>query len=97
MLITNGGIYLDHSEFDLNFLGKYVSGFENERFADPALGAQPLGDYFTMDLTGGYTFGTRRTVRVYLNIINLTNRKFSTVVGYPDFGRRINMGVRLVI
>ena len=97
VLITNGGIYLDHSEFDLNFLGKYVSGFENERFADPALGPQPLGDYFTMDVTGGYTFGTRRTVRVYLNIINLTNRKFSTVVGYPDFGRRINIGARLVI
>ncbi len=97
VLITNGGVFFTHSDFDLNFMGKYVSGFENERFADPALGAQPLGDYFTMDLTGGYSFGTRRTLRVYLNIINLTNRKFSTVVGYPDFGRRINIGARLVI
>jgi hypothetical protein len=97
VLITNGGIYLTRSRFDLNLLGKYVSGFENDRFADPSLGPQPLGDYFAMDLTGGYTVGTRRNVRIYLNIINLTNRKYSTVVGYPDFGRRINIGARLVI
>ena len=60
LVITNGGIYLHHRDADLNFFGKYVSGFENDRFADPALGPQPLGDYFTMDLTGGYAFGARR-------------------------------------
>ncbi|GAG57256.1 unnamed protein product, partial [marine sediment metagenome] len=96
-LITNGGIFLARSGFDLNLFGKYVSEFENERFADPALGPQPLGDYFTIDLTGGYAFGSRRSLRIYLNIINLTNRKYSTVVGYPDFGRRIKIGARLVI
>ena len=96
-LITNGGIFLARSGFDLNLFGKYVSEFENERFADPALGPQPLGDYFTIDLTGGYAFGSRRSLRIYLNIINQTNRKYSTVVGYPDFGRRIKIGARLVI
>ncbi|MCK5137234.1 MAG: TonB-dependent receptor [Bacteroidales bacterium] len=96
-LITNIGIFLTRSGFDLNLFGKYVSQYENDRFADPAYGPQPLGDYFTLDMSGGYAIGPRRSTRVYLNIINITNKKYSTVVGYPDFGRKINIGVRLII
>jgi len=96
-LITNGGIYLEKWGFDLNIFTKYVSAFENERFASPADGPQPLGDFFTLDITGGYAFGKRKTMRIYLNIINVTDNRYSTVVGYPDYGRRISLGIRMVI
>jgi outer membrane receptor protein involved in Fe transport len=95
-LITNGGIYLARSGFDLNIFAKYVSAFENDRFANPPDGSQPLGDFFTMDITGGYTIGAGKSIRIYFNISNLTNNKYSTVVGYPDFGRRIGFGFRIV-
>jgi outer membrane receptor protein involved in Fe transport len=95
--ISNAGIYLERAGFDLNLFGKYVSAFENDRFADPAEGPQPLGDFFSMDMTGGYTIKRGISTRIYFNITNLTNCKYSTVVGYPDFGRRFRAGVRFVI
>ena len=95
-LITNGGIYLTRAGFDLNFFGKYVSEFENVRFANPADGPQPLGDFFIMDITGGYTFGLLKSTRIYVNIFNVTDKIYSTVVGYPDFGRQVTVGARIV-
>ena len=95
--ITNGGIFLDREGFDLNILGKYVYAFENDLFTASGDGPQPLGDFFTMDITGGYTIGTGKSVRIYFKAINITNRRYSTVVGYPDFGRRFGAGVRFTI
>ena len=97
VFITNGGIYLEKSGFDFNLFGKYVSAFENDRFANPADGPQPLGDFFTLDMTCGYSFGSGSSTRIHIKIINITNLQYSTVVGYPDFGRRISAGVRFVI
>ena len=95
-IIGNAGFYLEKSGFDLNVFGKYVSAFENDRFARPADGPQPLGDYFTVDLTGGYTFPWETEIRLYMQVVNLTDQRYSTVVGYPDFGRRIKAGINLV-
>ena len=97
VLITNAGIYLTRAGFDLNLFGKYVSEFESVRFANPAEGPQPLGDFFIVDITGGYTFGFLKSTRLYVNIFNVTDKKYSTVVGYPDFGRQISVGARLVL
>jgi outer membrane receptor protein involved in Fe transport len=93
--IASGGIYLDKRNMDLNIFCKYVSSFENVRFAPKAAGPQPLGDYLSIDLTGGYTFRGRVPLRLYFRIRNLTDNKYSTVVGYPDFGRTIYLGMRL--
>ncbi len=97
VLITNAGIYLTRAGFDLNLFAKYVSEFESVRFANLTDGPQPLGNFFTMDITGGYTFGLLKSTRLYVNIFNVTDKKYSTVVGYPDFGRQITVGVRFVI
>ncbi len=95
VVITSGGIYFDKNKFDLNVFGKYISGFENARFASKTAGPQPLGDFFTVDLNGGYTFGTKMPLRLYVRVRNLTDKIYSTVVGYPDFGRSVYLGMRL--
>ena len=95
VLITSGGFYFNSKNIDLNFFGKYISEFENDRFASPADGPQPLGDYFAADITGGYTTNGKIPVRIYFKIKNLTDTKYSTVIGYPDYGRMIYAGVQI--
>ena len=96
-VISNGGFHLARAGFDLNILGKYVSEFESVRFASPADGPQALGNFFTMDITCGYTINILKSVRTYINLYNITDQKYSTVVGYPDFGRRLSVGATIVI
>jgi hypothetical protein len=50
-----------------------------------------------MDITGGYTVGAGRLIRIYVKATNITYQKYSTVVGYPDFGRRIGVGTRFTL
>ena len=95
--ISNAGIYSDWKSFDLNLMGKYVSPFENDRFVNIADGPQPLGDFFTADLNGGYTTNWKIPVRFYIRVKNLTNKIYSTVNGYPDFGRMIFGGISINI
>jgi outer membrane receptor protein involved in Fe transport len=94
-VIASGGIYLAKKGVDLNILCKYVSPFENERFAPATAGPQPLGDFFTIDMKGGYTFKGKLPLNLFVRVRNLTNVKYSTVVGYPDFGRKIYGGILL--
>lgn len=93
--IASGGLYIEKKRIDLNVLCKYVSYFENERFASITDGPQPLGNFFVVDIKGGYTLKGRVPVNLYFRVRNLTNRRYSTVVGYPDFGRMIYAGIRL--
>ena len=96
-IITNGGVLLNKYGFDLNIYAKYVSSFESSRFVtqvpnNPTVFA-PLGDFLTIDLTAGYTFGSKVISRIYFRIQNLTDKRYSSVAGYPDFGRQINFGL----
>jgi hypothetical protein len=93
--ISGGGIYMNRKGYDLNMFCKYVSPFENERFAAVTDGPQPLGDFFILDINGGYTTRGKIPVRLYIEIKNVNNKKYSTVIGYPDFGRMIFAGIQL--
>jgi iron complex outermembrane receptor protein len=95
VFIASGGIYMAKKSFDLNIICKYVSPFENERFANPADGPLPLGDFFTADINGGYTAKWKVPVRFYLRVKNMTDERYSTVNGYPDFGRMFFTGVQV--
>lgn len=95
VFISSGGIYMDKRSFDLNIFAKYVSSFENNRFASVADGPQPLGDFFTLDISAGYTTKGKMPVRFYIRSRNLTDEKFSTVIGYPDFGRTVHAGIQV--
>ena len=94
-MISGGGVNLNKWNFDLNIYGKYVSPFESIRFAPKTAGPQPLGDYLAIDFNGGYTLKGKVPVRFYFKVRNLTDKKYSTVVGYPDFGRMIYLGLQL--
>lgn len=94
-VITSAGISFDKKNIDLNIFCKYVSQFENTRFAPKNTGPQPLGDFFVIDLNGGYTFKGKVPARIYFRVRNLTDKRYSTVVGYPDFGRMLYLGLRV--
>ncbi len=91
--ISSGGIYVSRAGLDCNIFGKHVSSYENERFAAGGE-AQPLGDFLVLNAVVDWSFGAKLGTKLRLEIINLTDRKFSTVVGYPDFGRRLIFSVR---
>ncbi len=89
-----GGIFVSKSKLDLNIFWKYVSSYESTRFVASTSGPQQLGNFFVLNATAGWSFGERHHTRIYLEATNLTDKKFLTVVGYPDYGRRFNFGVR---
>ena len=97
-IISSGGIYYQKSHLNLSILSKYVSNFESTRFAAPGLPPQPLGDYTTIDASMAWNlYGKNFSTRFYLEIKNITNKHYSTVVGYPDFGRTFTIGIKQTI
>lgn len=96
--IIGGGVNVFRSKFDFNIFWKYVSSYESTRFVAVVKGKptlpQPLGDFIALNGTAGWSIGEKHLTRVYLEIMNITDRKFSSVVGYPDYGRRFTVGVK---
>jgi outer membrane cobalamin receptor len=78
---------------DYNFFWKFVSGYESSRFASPPE-LHPIGDFHTFNLTVGHPLWNLENTRVYLEINNLSDNAYSTVVGYPDYGRSFLVGIR---
>ena len=95
--IASAGLYYDYADIDINLFTKYVSSYENTRFAARINGQppqpQPLGDYFSINMTVGKSFGDKFKTRIFLEIQNLADERYSTVVGYPDYGRKLILGV----
>ena len=90
-VIAGGGMSASRWGFDLNLFWKFVSRYESARFADPGV-TQVLGNFNTLDLMLGRRVGTRKQTRIYAEVRNIADRAFSTVVGYPDYGRRAMIG-----
>ena len=90
-VILSSGIMGKQWQLDYNFFWKYVSGYESRRFTSSY---QPLGDFNTFNLTIGHPLGNYESTRVYLELTNLTDNHYSTVVGYPDYGRSFQLGIR---
>lgn len=88
-----GGVYSVYSRYDLNIFWKNVSSYESNRFG-ATTDYLPLGDFSTFNMTAGVSFGQQAATRIYIEGTNLTDKHFSTVIGYPDFGRRWAAGVR---
>lgn len=92
-LIFNTGLNVQLYDIDLNLYANYSSEFFSTRFADKSVGPVSLGGYFRIDLNLGYSFGIEDNWRIYCSVKNLSDVNYSTVVGYPNPGRRINVGV----
>ena len=98
-IITNTGISFDNNSFDINLFANYIGAYENDRFVDNTWVAKngkfPLGDFLSLNLTSGYTFGKSKNTRVYIEAKNLADIKYQTVAGYPDNGRMIFVGMKI--
>ena len=92
-IIIGGGLTLTHWDFDLNFEGKYVSKFYDGRF-QPNFIPAAVGNFATGDLSLGYAFGPRKTLRAYGSIKNISDKRYETIAGYPDIGRTYAAGVQ---
>ena len=92
-VIVGVGANATIKRLDASILLKYVSEYENNRFAGDGQ-YHPLGDFINIDLTAGYRFGVDKNTRLYAAIKNVTNDKYSTVVGYPDYGIRCYGGIQ---
>ncbi len=97
--IINGGVSASFKGFDINLYAKHLSKFENTRFLNTQVYTSPaqLGDFTELNSTISYTLKNAYSTRIYFEIFNITDERYSTVVGYPDFGRRFNLGVSLKI
>jgi len=91
-LIITGGIFTEVGAWDLNIFGKYVSQYENKRFAADKQ-FHDLADFTDINVCLGYNFSKGRS-RLYLSVENILNDHYSTVVGYPDFGTQFFVGFR---
>jgi len=96
--IANAGVYQKWKSIDLNILAKYVSGYKSVRFVastpeSPAK-PRPLGNFLTLDLICGWNASVLHNFRLFIEMRNITDKKYSTVIGYPDFGRRFNFGLQ---
>jgi outer membrane receptor protein involved in Fe transport len=92
-VIIGAGISGKKRGFDYNVFWKYISAYESSRFADPPV-LQPLGGFHSVNVTAGRALGSSEKIRVYLEVTNIGDSRYSTVVGYPDYGRRFNLGIR---
>ncbi|OGJ92765.1 MAG: hypothetical protein A2487_20835 [Candidatus Raymondbacteria bacterium RifOxyC12_full_50_8] len=88
--IVTTGLTLQRSRFSADMFGKYVGPFENKRFS-PDKAVHPLGDFLSLDVTLGCQLNT--STRVFMRMENITDERYSTAIGYPDFGRRVAVGI----
>lgn len=98
-VILNTGVLFEHSGFDANLFVNYTGPYTNNRFVRGPWIAEhgdfPLGDFFSFDITAGYTFDRRFSTRVFAEVKNLLDQRYLTVAGYPDYGRLLFSGVRI--
>ena len=99
VFIGNVGANITKSQFDFNVYMNYTGRFYNDRFVDKQYlqqyGKAPLGNFFDVDMTTGYTLKRNKNIRFYIEINNLLNQKFETVAGYPDYGIIVSGGVKI--
>ena len=91
-MVAAAGVNAAFGRFDVNVFGKYVSKFENRRFAADKQ-YHDLGNFVNLNVTAGMSFGSERATRVYVALKNILDDKFSTVVGYPDYGFQVFAGL----
>jgi len=91
--IIASGATFKKDRYDVNVFAKYVGAYENKRFADDG-DYHALGNFVDINVTAGASFGENNATRVYLLLENLLNDEYSTVVGYPDYGFQVSVGVR---
>lgn len=91
-IIASAGMSAAAGRYDISLFGKYVSRFENKRFAEDGE-YHDLGEFVDLNLTMGAGLGRDRATRIRASLKNLLNDKYSTVIGYPDYGFQAFIGL----
>jgi len=91
-VIVGAGVSAEVGRFDANLFGKYVSQFENRRFAQDGK-YHDLGHFVDLNLTTGVSLGKEKNTRIYASFENILDDEYSTVVGYPDYGFQAFLGI----
>ncbi len=99
VFIGNAGTTIHLKDFDASFFMKYTGPYKNDRFVSKTYlkehGKAPLGDFFDLNLTAGYSLGQTARFRFFGEIHNILNRHYQTVAGWPDNGRLFRGGVKV--
>ncbi|MFO7965520.1 MAG: TonB-dependent receptor plug domain-containing protein [Desulfobacterales bacterium] len=95
-LIFGGGASYYYRHIDVSVFSKYVSSYENERFLPKSSPPAPLGDYTEVTAQAAYYFGKRSKKEIFFRVENITDEEYSTVNGYPDEGRRYEVGLSAI-
>jgi outer membrane receptor protein involved in Fe transport len=90
--MAGGGVSASKWGFDLNLFWRFLSSYESLRFAEPDV-PRRLGGFNNIDLMLARRVGARRQTRIYAEVWNVADKAYSTVVGYPDYGRRAMIGL----
>ncbi len=93
--VLGGGVSYLVRDVELSLLTKHVGSYENERFLPAGTPPAPLGSFTELSAMVRYFFGAQKEHTLYFGIDNLTDREYSTVVGYPNEGRTFRAGVGL--
>jgi len=93
--ITSGGINVQKSGFNLNILGRYVYKYIGDRFIVLKPGQKVfVGDYLNFDINLAYAI-PRTPISAYTKVVNLFDVHYATISpAYPDYGRRLSIGLR---
>ena len=93
-VVLGGGASYLWLPFEVSVMGKHVSEYENQRFTADGI-PRDLGSFETLDLIFNYYFGSEYQHKAFFGIENLNDQEYSTVVGWPDEGRRLEAGLTL--
>lgn len=91
-IVSAAGVYSQIGRVDVNIFGKYVSKYENKRFAEDGK-YKDLGEFVDLNMTAGVLLGKERATRLYASLENILDDEYSTVVGFPDYGFQAFAGV----
>ncbi len=91
--ILGGGVSWLWKGLEISLLTKHVASYENDRFLPGGSDPASLGAFTDLDAKVTYHFGEDRQHYVFFGLENICNKKYSTVAGYPDEGRRFKTGL----
>ncbi len=97
--VINMGANYQRNRWDANVFMHHVNAYKNDRFVSKTYlkeqGKAPLGNYVTVDLNAGYMLHSKYKMRLFGEIKNVFDKKYQTVVGYPDYGTVVSIGVNM--
>jgi len=94
--ILGGGTSYLFDDFELALFANHVSPYENERFLPGTSPPAPLGDFTEVNAQLTYYFGEEKRNSLFFRVDNIGDKHYSTVNGYPDYGRRFMGGISVV-